>query len=267
MKSLISLAVGLLFLSPVSFAAGNGQVDIRYCYGDTVWSNAAASFDIWIANDIYLAAFQIPVVLSSPDGVACEWNSQLSGWGVGKYVTHNPDSRIEPPASWFDLTAGILIREGALPDSIGIGAATMMGPAIPAGPLEHWLSIHLTPSAPTNGQTHQFCLDLTRQVDLMTFSLSDYGGLGMTVTFLDDNNDGVWCWPVVAYIPGDANGDRLMNIGDAVYIVNRIFRDGPPFNPTEAADANCDGSANVGDAVYLVNHIFRDGPAPCADVK
>lgn len=157
--------------------------------------------------------------------------------------------------------------EDYLPGNLAFGVGCMFSICIDPGPLEHWLSIHLTPTAPTNDQTYQLCLDITQSLGPIDFAFSDYYGLGMTVTFLDDNNDGIWCWPVMAYIPGDANGDRLMNIGDAVYIVNRIFRDGPPFNPTEAADANCDGSANVGDAVYLINHIFRDGPAPCADME
>ena len=267
MKQLFAIAILLVCLPAASFAAGNGQIDIRYSYGDTVWSNAAASFDIWVANDIMIGGFQIPITLSSTDGVTWQWNSQPSGWGDSLYVTHNPLSRIHPPQVYYDLTAGILVVDDYLPGGIALGAGCMLGVLPEPGPLEHWLSIHLTPTAPTNDQTYQFCLDITQNLGLTEFAFSDYGGLGVFITFLDENNDGIWCWPVVAYIPGDANGDRLMNIGDAVYIVNRIFRDGPSFNPTEAADANCDGSANVGDAVYLINHIFRDGPAPCANVK
>ncbi len=62
---------------------------------------------------------------------------------------------------------------------------------------------------------------------------------------------------------GDANGDRLVNIGDAVYVISYIFRGGPPPQPLEAGDANCNHAINVGDAVYLVNYIFRGGPPPC----
>ncbi|MCP4568163.1 MAG: hypothetical protein GY841_11350 [FCB group bacterium] len=29
-------------------------------------------------------------------------------------------------------------------------------------------------------------------------------------------------------------------------------------------DTNCDGSINIGDAVYLINYIFKSGPAPCS---
>jgi aminopeptidase YwaD len=65
------------------------------------------------------------------------------------------------------------------------------------------------------------------------------------------------------YVAGDANGDGAVNIGDAVYVINYVFRGGPAPDPPVAGDANCDDKINVGDAVYIVNYIFRSGPAPC----
>jgi hypothetical protein len=65
------------------------------------------------------------------------------------------------------------------------------------------------------------------------------------------------------YVCGDANGDEMVNIGDAVFICYHVFKDGPAPDPFESGDANCDDSVNVGDAVYIVNYIFKDGPAPC----
>ncbi len=62
---------------------------------------------------------------------------------------------------------------------------------------------------------------------------------------------------------GDANGDWTINVGDAVFVINYIFKSGPAPNPIEAGDANCDGARNVGDAVYVINYIFKSGPAPC----
>lgn len=65
------------------------------------------------------------------------------------------------------------------------------------------------------------------------------------------------------YRCGDANGDNDTNIADAVFLVNYVFREGPPPQPVEAGDANEDGLANLGDAVYVINYVFKDGPAPC----
>lgn len=63
--------------------------------------------------------------------------------------------------------------------------------------------------------------------------------------------------------PGDANGDATVNIGDAVYLINYIFKGGPPPPCMDAGDANCDAAVNIGDAVHLINYIFKGGPPPC----
>ena len=63
---------------------------------------------------------------------------------------------------------------------------------------------------------------------------------------------------------GDGNGDGLINIGDAIYIINYIFKDGPSPRPYWASDCNSDGVINMGDAIYLVNFIFKGGPPPLA---
>ncbi len=65
------------------------------------------------------------------------------------------------------------------------------------------------------------------------------------------------------YICGDANGDQSINIADAVFLINYIFKGGDAPDPPEAGDANCDGAANVGDAVTLIDYIFKGGPEPC----
>ncbi len=64
------------------------------------------------------------------------------------------------------------------------------------------------------------------------------------------------------YTCGDANGDESVNIGDAVCLVNYIFRDGAEPVSLEAADANCDGTVNVGDAVNIISFAFRGGAPP-----
>ena len=68
---------------------------------------------------------------------------------------------------------------------------------------------------------------------------------------------------VLPYLCGDANHDATVNIGDAVYVVNYIFKGGPAPSPLESGDANWDLAVNVGDAVYIINYIFKSGPAPC----
>ncbi len=68
---------------------------------------------------------------------------------------------------------------------------------------------------------------------------------------------------LISYTCGDVNDDSSINIGDAIFLVNYIFRSGTSPEPIESGDANCDESINIADVVYLINYIFSGGPAPC----
>ena len=85
----------------------------------------------------------------------------------------------------------------------------------------------------------------------------DSGWSGCDVTITDDEPD------ICGYTCGDANGDGMVNVGDAVFMVGYVFKGGAAPDPIQAGDANCDGDANVGDAVYLISYVFRGGSAPC----
>jgi DNA-binding beta-propeller fold protein YncE len=65
------------------------------------------------------------------------------------------------------------------------------------------------------------------------------------------------------YIYADANGDFISDAVDAIYMINYLFRDGPPPpKPVWRADPNCDCRISVTDIVYLISYHFRNGPAP-----
>ena len=65
------------------------------------------------------------------------------------------------------------------------------------------------------------------------------------------------------YMAGDPNKDGGKNLGDAVFLINYIFKGGPPPDPVELGDLNCNGAVNVGDAVRQINYLFRFGPDAC----
>lgn len=62
---------------------------------------------------------------------------------------------------------------------------------------------------------------------------------------------------------GDADGNGIISISDAVGLINIIF--GGQQLPMDAyrLDANCSNNVNITDCVYLVNYIFAGGSAPC----
>ncbi len=85
-----------------------------------------------------------------------------------------------------------------------------------------------------------------------------------TVT-INDNQLTIATGTYVQYNCGDVTKDGIINIGDPVYLVNHIFRSGPPPDPYDLGEVNCDDTLNIGDIVYLINYIFRSGPAPCLE--
>jgi hypothetical protein len=64
------------------------------------------------------------------------------------------------------------------------------------------------------------------------------------------------------YACGDVNCDEAVDVGDAVYLINNIFRGGPNPQLPGAADPNNDGAVNIGDVVCIINYVFRSGQAP-----
>lgn len=66
-----------------------------------------------------------------------------------------------------------------------------------------------------------------------------------------------------SYKCGDTNADWLINVSDAVYIINYVFAGGNPPDPLESADPICDSEVNVSDAVWIINYVFAGGNAPC----
>ena len=63
-------------------------------------------------------------------------------------------------------------------------------------------------------------------------------------------------------VPGDASGDSLVTVADAVFLVNYLYRHGPEPCMCEAADCNSDCLVDLGDLVYLLGYLFRGGRDP-----
>lgn len=64
---------------------------------------------------------------------------------------------------------------------------------------------------------------------------------------------------------GNVNGDGEINIGDVVYLISYLFRNGPHPEccpTTLCGDVNGDKIINVGDVVYLVSYLYKGGPEP-----
>jgi non-lysosomal glucosylceramidase len=67
----------------------------------------------------------------------------------------------------------------------------------------------------------------------------------------------------LSYLPGDANGDGTVDIADIIFLVNYLYRFGPPPSPITVGDTNCDGEVQVGDIIRLIDYLFKNGLPPC----
>ncbi len=68
---------------------------------------------------------------------------------------------------------------------------------------------------------------------------------------------------LVVLLHGDADNSGVINISDAVYLIQYIFASGPiPLPVLDAGDANCTTPISISDAVFLINYIFNSGPYP-----
>jgi hypothetical protein len=64
------------------------------------------------------------------------------------------------------------------------------------------------------------------------------------------------------YLRGDVTLDGSIDIGDVIYLINYLFRNGWGIIPEWIGDASSDGNVDIGDVVFLINYLFKGGPPP-----
>jgi hypothetical protein len=68
------------------------------------------------------------------------------------------------------------------------------------------------------------------------------------------------------FIRGDVNCDRVVGLGDVVYLITFLYKSGPAPCILIAGDVNDNGSVDIGDVVYLITYQYKGGqfPPPCS---
>ena len=110
-------------------------------------------------------------------------------------------------------------------------------------------------------------LELNSSTGMITGTPTEFGEFTFMVTAFDGVSTNTEEYTLfVTETPlliGDANYDGLVNVSDAVYLINYVFTGGMAPQPLlEAGDANCDNKVNVSDAVYIINYVFSGGNTP-----
>ena len=68
----------------------------------------------------------------------------------------------------------------------------------------------------------------------------------------------------VRFLRGDSNADAEVNLTDAVFTLEWLFRSGRAPDCVDAADANGSREVDISDPVHTLNFLFNGGPAPPA---
>ncbi|MCP4568866.1 MAG: hypothetical protein GY841_14925 [FCB group bacterium] len=284
MKRCFSFLGIFLLLSGV--AISENRIDVKIRQGDnpdvdTIWTGVQASFDYYFENDEPLSAFTTGFEVYSNDGAGWEWKEDIfqistscsypplicyadTAWN---HVTAVEGSRMWPPWDIWDMAhLGLTIVDsstdwsGTSPDRFCIGGVHNTAPLMPAGPLEHALTMQFIASGPADDEVMTICIDSTNIGTAWDFLF--------VCEFSNNTTPEVWgigerCWPVkFVYTSGDANWDQAVNVGDAVYLINYVFKNGPASFVDCLSDADGNGDLNVGDAVHLINFVFKGGSAP-----
>jgi len=70
---------------------------------------------------------------------------------------------------------------------------------------------------------------------------------------------------LMVYLCGDVNADGSCNILDITFLINYLYKSGPPPVPIESADVNISGDINILDITYLINYLYKSGPPPICE--
>jgi hypothetical protein len=215
------IPAGQLAAQPPLGAPNEVWVDVP----DTAYVGQEVAIDVYIANSNTLGAFDLGMKVVSTDAARWDWVYQpdlhlnVPPPYDSVMISLNNDSRF-----WGDNLEVPGFGWGERGESIcafAVGAVSFDVPDVPAGPLEKAYAIHLRPTSPG--------------------------------TIVVDSAE----WP-----PASSQWYLLIAGTGAVYPAwNGPFC----FTVVEPpiGDVDCDGRGNLGDAVYIINWIFKGGPEPC----
>ena len=96
--------------------------------------------------------------------------------------------------------------------------------------------------------------------DAVDLALLGFPDMHLTIDLLAEST----VPPGLDFSRGDTNDDSLVNIADAVFLLNALFIPGSPqLSCDDSGDVNDDGGKNIADAVWLLNWLFVPGsPLP-----
>lgn len=225
-QSRLMIPVGVLcMLALCAHAGGTDLVTLDVGpVPDTLLVDVPSYIAINIENDYSLNAMQFGFILYSPDGVTWQWDAQPDGFGpTYSAVTIVPGSRAD--INWELLkTVSEVNMDGIPTDSLLMAFVALVNRMDP-GPLQHCLSMHLTPQS-AGGGLATLCIDSAWIPPAGSFLFNaDPGGSAVPqfsgpycfpvkVCDLDDDTDGICDY--VDNCPGVYNPDQTDSDNDGL---------------------------------------------------
>ncbi len=142
---------------------------------------------------------------------------------------------------WVGDSVEILWESASFDDSVDIEYSTDGG--------ESW-----NPLDRTKGSAYTWLIPENLS-DMCLMRISDYDN-GIPVDESDDY------FSIADYLPGDPNGDEIVDLTDALYLLNYLFREGDAPDPMAAGDVNASCTVDLDDAIHLLNYLFKGGDPP-----
>ncbi len=250
---------------------GNDFVIAKYDF--TTWKPGLKGTDA--VNVGFVADWDIPADRAVDNGSGYD-DATFSIWQNGREVDTLVDDEPGCPIYEYNRFGGIRVISGTVKTAWTAENAPMqVGSGFSRDSLFARMTdaagYHISPTLDTIDLHTGICFD---QVDLTAKATYSYviaiATSNDSLSGLTSQLDAAYNWAVSHGIynpdccnePGDANDDGAVDIGDAVHLINYIFKSGPPPPCLNEGDANGDCAIDIGDAVHLINYIFKSGPAP-----
>ncbi len=181
------------------------------------------------------------------------------GWEAGTQGKIKPIVRHRPKSGDIVFTSPVYVQRKYAHTSevIPLDSLNPGNPMVESLP---WILIDTTaiPLLPGDSLVYEIQTFLADTAILMRYTVMD----SVMNPFAEYINEAEISGIPPQFIRGDANGDGVIDVGDVVYLINYLFKNGPAPYPLEAGDANSDSVVDIGDVVYLINYLFKNGPPP-----
>lgn len=202
-------------------------------------------------------------------GLYCDWDFP---WGSGGYDRSGFGRDLNLGYLWYQNQpdyrgTAILNREGAS-TFFAIRNSSYIYDGVSESEKFSFLTHHFADTASLTSYDQSYCI-ATGPFDLspgasdtaafVMIGAKDLASLRNSASMAKAHFD-----TAASFLCGDVDRSGIVDISDAIFLVDFIFGAGMAPDPLRAGDVDCSLRVDLSDVVYLVNYVFGAGITPCA---